>query len=40
MTILHALVVLFIECASVLGLYFAFVFGSFSILVCAMFSDI
>lgn len=40
MTILHALVVLFTEHASVLGIYFGFVFSPFSILVCAMVSEL
>ena len=40
MTILHALVVLFTEHVSLLGLYFAFVFSRFSILVCAMVSEL
>lgn len=36
MTVLHALVALFTEPASMLGLYFVFALSTFSILVCAI----
>lgn len=40
MTILHALVVLFTELASMQGLYFVFALSTFSILVCAIVSEL